>query len=166
MGYDDHRSVLTISPRSSTTVDHGPGFGRRDDRQTRELLVHALETWGFDVVTATDGHQAVARFEQHQDQLDVVVLDLMMPKLDGLGVTRWIRRRQHSHLPILHATAMSGHAQTLRGLAAGADDYIVKPSGCRRFEPETVVRSRRSERRCRQTTLPCVARYRKRKACS
>jgi len=95
-----------------------------DDRGVRESLVRALRFEGYEVIAVSDGGQALAAFADHEP--DVVVLDVMMPVVDGLEVCRQLRTRHHE-LPILMLTARHEVRDRVAGLDAGADDYIVKP---------------------------------------
>jgi len=95
-----------------------------DDRATRESLVRALELDGYDVRAVNDGAAALEAFEEHDP--DLLVLDLMMPNVDGLTVCRRLRSRS-DHTPILIATARTEVSDRVSGLDAGADDYLPKP---------------------------------------
>ena len=95
-----------------------------DDRATRELLARALELDGYMVAAVNDGAAALEAFDE--DAPDLVVLDLMMPNVDGLTVCRRLRSR-HDHTPILIATARTEVSDRVSGLDAGADDYLPKP---------------------------------------
>jgi len=95
-----------------------------DDRATRESLVRALELDGYDVRAVNDGAAALEVFEEHDP--DLLVLDLMMPNVDGLTVCRRLRSRS-DHTPILIATARTEVSDRVSGLDAGADDYLPKP---------------------------------------
>ncbi len=105
-----------------------------DDASIREVTALGLVAGGFDVVTAADGPSALARFRA--DRPDVVVLDLMLPVLDGLTVCREIRTE--STVPVVMLTARTDAIDVVAGLQAGADDYVRKP-----FElPELLARLR------------------------
>jgi two-component system, OmpR family, response regulator MprA len=95
-----------------------------DDRAVRESLVRGLRLEGYDVVAVTDGAQALAEIGEANP--DVVVLDVMMPRVDGLTTCRELRRT-HPSLPILLLTARHEVGDRVAGLDAGADDYMVKP---------------------------------------
>ncbi len=95
-----------------------------DDRSVRDALVLALELEGYAVVAVTDGEQALERFAAANP--DVVVLDVMMPNVDGLTVCRRLRARG-AQVPILMLTARHEISDRVSGLDAGADDYLVKP---------------------------------------
>jgi two-component system response regulator MprA len=95
-----------------------------DDRGVRESLERALRYEGFEVVTAADGRQAVEQAGAASP--DLIVLDVMMPELDGLEVTRRLRARK-DRVPILMLTARTEVGDRVAGLEAGADDYLVKP---------------------------------------
>jgi two-component system response regulator MprA len=95
-----------------------------DDAALRAALARALALEGYDVDVAEDGIRAVARFEDGVAP-DVVVLDVLMPNLDGIGACRQIRAR--SDVPILMLTARHEVGDRIEGLDAGADDYLGKP---------------------------------------
>ncbi len=94
-----------------------------DERNIVELVRLYLTKEGFEVVTAGDGEEALAQYERHDPQL--VVLDLMLPKLDGWDVCRELRRR--GNVPILMLTARDDDVDSIVGLELGADDYVTKP---------------------------------------
>lgn len=95
-----------------------------DDRRVRESLDRALQLEGYDVVTTNDGARAL---ELHRDQqVDLLLLDVSMPNVDGLMVCRTIRSRGDD-TPILMLTARHEIDDRVAGLDAGADDYLVKP---------------------------------------
>jgi|UPI0004AE35C6 two-component system response regulator MprA len=95
-----------------------------DDRAAREALDRALRLEGYDVSTVADGRAALEA--QTHRRADVVVLDLMLPHLDGVGVATALRQRGDA-TPILMLTARDGVGDRVRGLDAGADDYLPKP---------------------------------------
>jgi DNA-binding response OmpR family regulator len=102
-----------------------------DDQPKMVKLVRTyLEGAGYQVITAYDGQEGLALFRQEQP--DLIVLDLMLPEIDGLDVARTIRRR--SEVPIIMLTARAEEADRLIGLELGADDYVVKP-----FSPRELV---------------------------
>jgi len=94
-----------------------------DDPTFLETLAYNLRTSGYEVITATDGVAALERAQA--DAPDLVVLDLMLPELDGLTVCRSLR--QISDTPILVLTARTGELDKIVGLESGADDYMTKP---------------------------------------
>lgn len=95
-----------------------------DDRAIRESLTTALELNGYHVTACADGVEALAAFRS--DRPDVLVLDVMMPGVDGLGVCR-VLRAEGDRTPILMLTARVETADRVAGLDAGADDYVPKP---------------------------------------
>jgi DNA-binding response OmpR family regulator len=101
-----------------------------DEAIVRDVLSRYLEREGYRVATAEDGEAAVA--QASDDRPDIVVLDLMLPKLDGLEVFRRIRAR--SDVPVVMLTAKREEVDRLVGLELGADDYVSKP-----FSPREVV---------------------------
>jgi len=104
--------------RSKTTI-----LVADDDPQTLRLVARNLQLEGYDVFTASDGKQALELIEQHA--LDLVLLDVMMPKMDGF--TLWHRVREFSSVPIIMATSLGRDQDIVRGLDLGADDYLAKP---------------------------------------
>jgi two-component system response regulator MprA len=94
-----------------------------DDRRITSMLRRALRAEGYEVRIANDGSEGLARVRERQP--DLVVLDLLMPGIDGLAVCR--RLREESDLPILILTAKDETQDRVRGLDSGADDYLVKP---------------------------------------
>ncbi|MEV6905234.1 response regulator transcription factor, partial [Amycolatopsis sp. NPDC051372] len=95
-----------------------------DDRAIRESLLRALELEGYGVTEVTDGVAALA--VARRDRFDVLILDVMMPGVDGLGVCR-VLRADGDPTPILMLTARLEPPDRVAGLDAGADDYLVKP---------------------------------------
>jgi len=95
-----------------------------DDKAVRESLRRSLEFNGYDVALAADGAEALAGIGTAQP--DVVIMDVMMPRLDGLEATRAMRAAGHD-LPILVLTARDAVGDRVEGLDAGADDYLTKP---------------------------------------
>src|SRR5213593_2142258 len=116
-----------------------------DDEPTiREIVVGYLERAGYQTLEAADGHRARELLEH--DSPDLVVLDLMLPGIDGLELCRWIRAR--SRLPVIMLTARGEEADRIVGLELGADDYVTKP-----FSPrELAARVRAVLRRADATT--------------
>jgi two-component system response regulator MprA len=96
-----------------------------DERAVRDSLRRALELEGYDVELAADGEEALERLAQNGEP-DAVVLDILMPKMDGLEVCRRLRREGH-RLPVLMLTARDEVQNRVAGLDAGADDYVTKP---------------------------------------
>jgi len=96
-----------------------------DEPAVRESLRRALELEGYEIELAEDGAQALERLES-EEQPDAVVLDVLMPRVDGLEVCRTLRRNG-SRLPVLMLTARTQVEDRVEGLDAGADDYLTKP---------------------------------------
>jgi len=123
-------------------VDRAPRILLVDDEHAiQTLLSYPLRKDGYDVVQATDGRAALARFAE--GTYDLVVLDLMLPKLDGLEVCRRIRAR--STVPIIMLTARAEEIDKVVGLEIGADDYITKPFSMREFRSRVKAALRRAE---------------------
>jgi two-component system OmpR family response regulator len=101
-----------------------------DDPHLRELSRFFLQQDGFDIVEASDGIEALATLEKRK--VDLVVLDIMMPRMDGWELCRELRRSYD--VPILMLTARGETSQKLKGFQVGTDDYLVKP-----FEPLELV---------------------------
>lgn len=102
-----------------------------DEPSIVTLLKFNLEKSGFDVVTAEDGHKALDLIDKKT--IDFVILDLMLPEMDGLEVCRILRQKQ-VNLPILMLTARDDEVDKILGLELGADDYLTKP-----FSPREVI---------------------------
>jgi DNA-binding response OmpR family regulator len=97
-----------------------------DDEDILLLVAFRLERAGCEVVTARSGDEALRLALEHTP--DLAVLDVMMPGLDGYGVTRELRRAEKtSEIPVILLTARAEEADVARGMAAGADDYVKKP---------------------------------------
>jgi DNA-binding response OmpR family regulator len=111
-----------------------------DEKPIQTLLSFPLQRDGYEVTAASDGREALQRFgEEHYD---LVVLDLMMPKMDGLEVCR--RLRAKSDVPIIMLTAKAEETDKVFGLELGADDYITKPFSMREFRSRVKAVLRRS----------------------
>ena len=112
-----------------------------DEPTLRETLVEALESDGFRVVAAADGREALAQFRGERP--DLVLLDLMLPELSGIEVTRIIRAE--SGVPIVMLTAKDAELDKVVGLELGADDYVTKPFSLRELSARIRALFRRSE---------------------
>ena len=123
-----------------------------DDRAVREALERALQLEGFEVELAHDGDSTLAAVEKRTP--DAVVLDVMMPGLDGLDVTRRLRRTGN-RIPILLLTARDAVGDRVEGLDAGADDYLPKPFALE----ELIARLRALLRRSLPSDLAEVLRF-------
>ena len=111
-----------------------------DEDSVQKLLAYPLERDGFRVLQARDGEEALARFAD--EHVDLVVLDLMLPKLDGLEVCK--RLRAESEVPIIMLTARDDELDKVVGLELGADDYITKPFSIREFRSRVRALLRRA----------------------
>ena len=112
-----------------------------DEQPVQRLLSFPLEKEGYEVVPALDGEEALNRFDS--ERFDLVVLDIMLPKVDGLEVCR--RLRAKSSVPIIMLTAKAEEIDKVLGLEIGADDYITKPFSMREFRSRVRAALRRSE---------------------
>jgi DNA-binding response OmpR family regulator len=111
-----------------------------DEESVQKLLTYPLERDGYRVVQAWDGREALARFEA--EDVDLVVLDVMLPRLDGLEVCKHLRAR--STVPIMMLTARDDELDKVLGLELGADDYITKPFSIREFRSRVRALLRRA----------------------
>ena len=112
-----------------------------DDVALAEMIGIVLENEGYSVVFCSDGSQALSQFQEHNP--DLVLLDVMLPGMDGFDVCRAIRRV--SDAPIVMLTARSDTSDVVTGLEAGADDYVPKP-----FKPKELVARVRARLRGRE----------------
>ena len=116
-----------------------------DDAHIRDVLRYALNKEGFEIVEAENGQQALQRFES--DPPDLVILDIMMPELDGISACRELRKT--SQVPIIFLSSKDDEIDRILGLELGGDDYITKP-----FSPrELVARVRAVLRRVSETPV-------------
>ena len=122
-------------------LEHTPRILLVDDEQSiQPLLSFPLRKDGYEVVQATDGREALARFSE--TAFDLVVLDVMLPRVDGLEVCR--RMRARSSVPIIMLTAKAEEIDKVLGLELGADDYITKPFSMREFRSRVKAALRRA----------------------
>jgi DNA-binding response OmpR family regulator len=130
-------------------LEHTPRILLVDDEQSiQTLLSFPLRKDGYEVVQATDGREALARFGE--TSFDLVVLDVMLPRLDGLEVCR--RMRARSSVPIIMLTAKAEEIDKVLGLELGADDYITKPFSLREFRSRVKAALRRAGMARREPT--------------
>jgi DNA-binding response OmpR family regulator len=112
-----------------------------DEQSIQTLLGYPLRKDGYEVTEAHDGREALERFAEKR--FDLVVLDIMLPKLDGIEVCRRLRSR--SQVPIIMLTAKDDEGDKVLGLEMGADDYITKPFSVREFRSRVRAALRRAE---------------------
>jgi DNA-binding response OmpR family regulator len=112
-----------------------------DEQPVQKLLSFPLEKDGYEVVAAFDGQEALSTFDRQQ--FDLVVLDIMLPKVDGLEVCRQLRAK--SSVPIIMLTAKAEEIDKVLGLELGADDYITKPFSMREFRSRVRAALRRAD---------------------
>ncbi|MGH2955680.1 MAG: response regulator [Solirubrobacterales bacterium] len=110
-----------------------------DEQAVQTLLTYPLRKEGYEVIAAMDGQEALDRFTE--ERFDLVVLDVMLPKLDGVEVCRRLRTR--SQVPIIMLTAKGDEIDKIVGLEMGADDYITKPFSVREFRSRVKAALRR-----------------------
>jgi DNA-binding response OmpR family regulator len=111
-----------------------------DELSVQKLLAYPLRKEGYDVIPALDGREALERLRD--DNFDLVVLDVMLPRMDGFDVCRAIRSR--STVPIIMLTAKTEETDKVLGLELGADDYITKPFSVREFRSRVKAVLRRA----------------------
>jgi len=111
-----------------------------DEQSIQTLLSYPLRKEGYHVTSALDGSEALQRFDE--GRFDLVVLDLMLPRRDGVEVCRELRAR--SQVPIIMLTAKGSESDKVAGLEVGADDYITKPFSMREFRSRVKAALRRS----------------------
>jgi DNA-binding response OmpR family regulator len=111
-----------------------------DELAVQKLLTYPLRKEGYDVIPALDGREALDRLRD--DNFDLVVLDVMLPRMDGFDVCRAIRSR--STVPIIMLTAKTEESDKVNGLELGADDYITKPFSIREFSSRVKAVLRRA----------------------
>jgi DNA-binding response OmpR family regulator len=111
-----------------------------DEQSIQTLLSYPLRKDGYHVTSALDGSEALRRFEE--GRFDLVILDLMLPRVGGVEVCRQLRSR--SQVPIIMLTAKGSETDKVAGLEVGADDYITKPFSMREFRSRVKAALRRS----------------------
>ena len=112
-----------------------------DEQSVQKLLTYPLRKEGYEVVPALDGREALDLFAA--ERFDLVVLDIMLPRLDGIEVCRRLRSR--SQVPIIMLTAKDDEGDKVLGLEMGADDYITKPFSVREFRSRVKAALRRDQ---------------------
>ncbi len=112
-----------------------------DEESIQTLLTYPLRKEGYEVVSARDGREGLDRFDE--GGFDLVVLDVMMPHVDGIEVCRRLRAR--SQVPIIMLTARDDEVDKVLGLEIGADDYITKPFSVREFRSRVKAALRRTQ---------------------
>ncbi len=144
---------MTASPPSSAkdaSKDKETILVVDDEASIRRILETRLSMIGYQVVTACDGLEALDLFRSHHP--DLVVLDVMMPKLDGYGVCQELRKE--SDVPIVMLTALGDVADRITGLELGADDYVVKPFSPKELEARIRCVLRRVEKESGGAGIP------------
>lgn len=97
-----------------------------DEASIREFININLRLAGFDIIEAVDGEDAIEKYDKHKNEIDIAVLDIMMPGCDGVEVCRHIRS-DNQNIGIIFLTAKTQEHDKVCGLISGADDYITKP---------------------------------------
>ncbi|NQZ05743.1 MAG: response regulator transcription factor, partial [Algicola sp.] len=120
-----------------------------DDPHIREVVEFALQKQQFKTLSAANGVEAIAQFEQHQPAL--IIMDIMMPEMSGIDACKAIRH--NANVPIIFLTAMDDEIDMIVGLEVGGDDYVCKP-----FSPrQLIARVRAVLRRFQTTSNPSTA---------
>jgi DNA-binding response OmpR family regulator len=127
---NQYRVDLSVDLNEADTMSENTILIIEDEPSIREVISLYLKRAGFQVAEAGDGEEAIKMLESSQPEL--VILDLMLPNIDGFEITRYLRAR--GDIPIIMLTARRSEADRIAGLEMGADDYVVKP-----FSPQEVV---------------------------
>ena len=118
--------IRNTSPAARAPRSRGLVLVVDDGEANRTLLRDPLETHGYEIVEAENGEQALQQVGQRAP--DVVLLDVMMPRMDGFEVCRRLKQDAHTaHIPVLMVTALSERKERMMGIAAGASDFLTKP---------------------------------------
>ncbi|SUB60013.1 Transcriptional regulatory protein walR [Pediococcus pentosaceus] len=112
-----------------------------DEKPISDIVKFNLDKEGYDVVTAYDGEEALAQVEEEKP--DLILLDLMLPKIDGLEVARQVRAKHN--IPIIMVTAKDSELDKVVGLELGADDYVTKPFSNRELVARVKANLRRQD---------------------
>lgn len=112
-----------------------------DEKPISDIIKFNLTKEGYETVTAFDGREAIAKFEEENP--DLIILDLMLPELDGLEVAKEVRKT--SHIPIIMLSAKDSEFDKVIGLEIGADDYVTKPFSNRELLARVKAHLRRTE---------------------
>src|ERR1700709_1623541 len=123
-----------------------------DDEGSRTALARSLERYGYRVLEAPDGEAALRLFAAARGEVDLVVLDVGMPRLDGYAVLSPLR--QTSDVPVIMLTGRGEEVDRVVGLELGADDYVLKPYSLRELVARIRARLRRQPRRARAAAHP------------
>ena len=134
--------MTAIPPATTTSPARETSLVVDDEASIRRILETRLSMIGYKVITACDGEEALELFRQRLP--DLVVLDVMMPRLDGYGVCQELRK--DSDVPIVMLTALGDVADRITGLELGADDYVVKPFSPKELEARIRCVLRRVEK--------------------
>jgi two-component system, OmpR family, alkaline phosphatase synthesis response regulator PhoP len=114
-----------------------------DEKDIIEFLKYNLEQEGFEIISAYDGEEAL---EKIIEKPDLIILDVMMPKLDGYEVCKTVRQKKgFENIPVIFLTAKSGEKDEIRGLELGADDFIQKPISPKKLIARVKANLRKSE---------------------
>ena len=122
-----------------------------DESRMRKLIKDFLAQKGYEILEAEDGEKALEIFEENQNKINLILLDVMMPKLDGWSVLRQIR--QISQIPIIMLTARGEEQDELFGFELGVDEYISKPFRSKNISGKSIKGNIKKERRKKKINL-------------
>lgn len=123
-----------------------------DEENIRDVVQYALERDGYQVETARDGREALERIED--GGIDLIVLDVLMPELDGLSLCRIVR--EQGQIPIIFLSSRGEEADRIVGLELGGDDYVTKPFSPRELSTRVKAVLRRTSARAGQDSSKCI----------
>jgi two-component system, OmpR family, phosphate regulon response regulator PhoB len=144
-----------VKPQADTTL--GCILVVEDEIIIRNTIALALRDEGYEVITAEDGYSALGTLEK-RDRVDLVILDIMLPYINGLDFCRTVRHAGN-HVPILMLSAKGSEADRIVGLEVGADDYLTKPFGMRELVARCRALMRRRSGYNRQTNSSPVLKF-------
>jgi OmpR family response regulator RpaB len=139
----DKKNMVQSSDIQNENAEHEKILVVDDEASIRRILETRLKMVGYEVATAADGEEALEIFSKFNP--DLIILDVMMPKLDGYAVTKEIRRS--SDTPIIILTALGDVSERITGLELGADDYVIKPFSPKELEARVKAVLRRTTNR-------------------
>ena len=98
-----------------------------DEKDLQEVYIKALTGWGFDVILAKDGTEVSRRLKNKYDEIDLIVLDIVMPKMDGFDALRKLKKnKKYKKIPVIMSTSLSDDQDRKEALNIGAEKYFVK----------------------------------------
>jgi DNA-binding response OmpR family regulator len=125
-----------------------------DESDIRDLIITYLNREGFDTISAANGVKALDLYHSNQDEIALILLDIMMPGLDGYEVLKRIREK--SNVPVIFLTARSDEEDKIHGLGLGADDYVVKPFSLKEISSRIKAQIRRNTKYIENCNSPII----------